>query len=32
MKNCLTGMEDDYNLIRMINIKGGNYILHVLHN
>ena len=29
MKNCFTRMEDDYNLIRIINIKGGNYIIYI---
>ena len=32
MKNCFTGIEDDYNLIRIINIKGGNIIWHILYN
>jgi hypothetical protein len=29
MKNCFTEIEDDYDLIRMINIKGGNYITYI---
>ena len=27
LNNCFTNIEDDYNLIRMANTKGGNFIL-----